>query len=92
MATLNGFKPFGKAEIEMRKVDPSQLKIGQKYVYRENYQNLLETLPNLFGKFAITGGISDLGAYFVFGPDKDGVPSMACYIPPFIEQHGAELI
>lgn len=90
--TIDGQMPFVRATIELRKVDPHQLKIGQKFVYRENYQSLLENLTGLFGKFAISSGVSELGAYFVFGKDKDGFRAMACYIPPIIEQHNADLV
>lgn len=95
MTTLNAKRPFrntGAENIEIRKIDPNQLKIGQRFVYRENYQNLLENLPNLFGKWVISTGLSDLGAYFAFGSDRDGMESLACYIPPIVEQHGPDLV
>lgn len=90
--TFDGQKPFSDVSVELRKVDPRHLKIGQKFIYRENYQSLLESLTGLFGRFAIPSGISELGAYFVFGEDKDGVSALACYLPPIIEQHEAHLV
>ena len=38
--TLSGALPFSKAKIEMLKLDPQQLQIGQKFVYPENYIQL----------------------------------------------------
>lgn len=68
LKTLDGQQPFPEANIQMVKLDPRHLKIGQKFAYRENYQSLLEGIPNLFHEYLATpGGLSDLGAYFVFG-------------------------
>ena len=87
--TLDGRMPFPRAQLQMVKVDPRQLKIGQRFVYRENYQRLLEELPDIFHRYAMAGGgLSDLGACFVFGFDEDGKYSLACYLPPLIEDHG----
>ncbi len=91
--TLNGLEPFKNAEIKMGRIGPRHLKIGQKFAYRENYQKLMEDVPNIFERFCVgCGGLADLAAYFVFGDDENGVPSLACYIPPFVEQHGENLI
>lgn len=87
--TLDGQMPFINSGIEMIVVNPHQLKIGQKFVYRENYQGMLENLNGLFQDFlGEWGGLGNLGAYFVFGLNGDGNYSMACYIPPIIEVHG----
>lgn len=86
------FRPFHGARFQFCKVDPRYLKIGQRFVYRENYQELLEKLPTLFSKFAIAAGIVDLGAYFIFGTDMDGGPALACYLPPLIEKHDSDLV
>lgn len=86
--TLDGQLPFKDAEIEQIMAHPPQLKIGQRFVYRENYQNLLENMSNLFK--GIFGGWSQFGnweACFVFGTNGDGNYSMACYLPPIIEVH-----
>lgn len=90
--TLDKQSPFEKFTIELSKLDPKQLKIGQKFVYRENYQSLLENLSGLFGRFAIPCGVADLGAYFIFGKDMDGLSAMACYTPPIIELHKSDLV
>ena len=66
--TLDGRYPFTETSISMTRMDPRNLKIGQKFVYRENYLGLLEEVPDIFQRFAVTpGGLGDLGAYFVFG-------------------------
>lgn len=93
MKTLDNRPVFPDAAIQMVKIDPHHLKIGQKFVYRENYQKILEEVPDIFNHFLISaGGLGDLGAYFIFGFDENNSYSMACYTPPFIERHGSNLI
>jgi hypothetical protein len=89
--TMDGRLVYDNAEIEMFKIDPRQLKIGQKFAYRENYTQLLEEVTDTFGKFFIPGGISELGAYFIFGLDQTGEYSMSFYVPPILERHGNEI-
>lgn len=91
--TLDGRQPFGMANIQLVKLDPRQVKIGQKFVYRENYQAILEGIPNLFRNYLATnGGLSDFGAYFVFGLNGTGDPALACYLPPLVERHNSGLV
>ena len=85
--TMSGEAPFRRAEFELMSMNPSHLLVGQKLAYRENYQNLLENVPSFFGRFAIPPGITQLGAYFIFGEDRDGLTSLACYLPPIVERH-----
>lgn len=90
--TLGGHYPFANAEFQPCKIDPRTLKVGQKFVYREIYQSLLEELPAILSEFAISSEFCDLDAHFFFGADYDGTESMAFYIPPIIEQQGADLV
>ncbi len=92
MKTLGGVPAFENADFQLCKIDPQHLKIGQRFVYRENYQNLLESLPALLGKFVLSSGIGDLGSYFIFGEDMRGIQALACYMPPIIEQHGSDFV
>lgn len=85
--TINGELPFRNAKFELSHINPGHCSVGQMFVYRENYQHLLEKLSSLFGTFAIPAGITQLGAYFVFGEDRNGTVAMACYLPPIIERH-----
>ena len=92
MRTLDGQHPFREARLQICRIDPNHVKIGQRFAYRENYQMLLEEVPGLFGAFAIASGLNDLGAYFAFGTDEDDLPALACYLPPLVEQHGGDLV
>ena len=91
--TLDKRMPFTGINLKMVRIDPHHVKIGQKFVYREKYQNLMENIPNLFNQFLVSpGGLSGLGAFFVFGYNGNGAYSLACYLPPIIEKHGSDLL
>ncbi|MEK7560142.1 MAG: hypothetical protein AAB522_02490 [Patescibacteria group bacterium] len=90
--TFDGQRPFTNSKMYLGRIDARQLKIGQKFVYREKYQGLLENLPQIIKKFAIADGLCDLGAYLFFGIDTEGKYAMAFYIPPMIEQHNSEFV
>lgn len=91
--TTNGNLPYQNASIRIIKIDPQQLQVGQRYVFREKYQNLIESLPLIFSDFAMnTEGIGNLGAYFAQGNTRAGEEVLGCYLPPIIERHGSDLI
>lgn len=91
--TFDGQTPFSNICIQMVRIDPRHLKIGQRFVYRENYQKLLEEVPDTFRQFMVTaGGLGDLGAYFVFGLNGDDRYSMACYLPPIVEKQTSDMV
>lgn len=91
--TVDGRFPYAAARITMVKMDPRHLKVGQKYVYRENYQKMMENIPNIFHRFlAVNGGLGDLGAYFIFGVNGSNEYALACYLPPFVEMQGTDFV
>ncbi len=95
--TLDDQLPFAEATFGICYVDPRELKLGQRFVYRENYVALLEELPNLFvNAFAVTSSITSMGAFSVFGCDAAGEPAISFYLPPIVEKHrlktGEELV
>lgn len=90
--TLDGRKPFERASFRMMRVDPAGLFLGQRFVYRENYQGIMENVLDLFERFLLApGGLGNIGAYFVFGFDECDTFALACYLPPLMEQHGSHL-
>lgn len=92
LKTMNGHMPFVRGSIKLAKFDPKTLKVGQKYAYRENLTGVLEGLPRYFENFLIPSGICELGAWFIFGEDWQGEPSLSCYLPPIIERHGKHFV
>ncbi|OGF62804.1 hypothetical protein A2662_02750 [Candidatus Giovannonibacteria bacterium RIFCSPHIGHO2_01_FULL_45_33] len=92
MRTMNGHYPFSEAQISLRKFDPNGLKVGQKFAYEENLSGVLKELPSFFRNYMIPSGISELGAWFVFGRDLEDVPAFSCYLPPIVERHGKNFV
>jgi hypothetical protein len=89
--TLDGQRPFKNASLEIRTLDPGDLKIGQRFVYRENYTALLEGFSDIFKSFMLPG-LTGLGSMLVFGYDASRTYSLAFYLPPIIEAHGPDLV
>lgn len=86
--TMDGQKPFESATFEMQKMGIRQLRIGQRFAYRENYVKLLENISDILCRnHAINSGMLELGAYIVFGEDVRGKKVIAFYLPPIIEMH-----
>jgi len=94
MKTLDGqHHPFEKSDFQLVQIDPSHLKSGQCFVYKEVYTSIIEDLPRMFTKnYAQPQGVNQLGAFMIFGWDAEKNYSLAYYMPPIIEQHGNELI
>jgi|SRR3989338_4558157 len=92
MKTMNGHRPFLNSKISLTQYFPKNLKVGQKYAYAENLTSVLSGLPAFFDNFMIPSGVSELGCWFLFGKDIDGISAMACYMPPIVERHGKKLV
>ncbi len=84
--TMNGHNPFAGADIRCTKAIPENLKIGQKFVYREKLTEIIDT-KKYFKHLAMPTGVSELGAWFICGTDENGRPALSCYMPPIIERH-----
>lgn len=80
-------KVYEKCSFRLIRMDPSQLYLGQRYVYRKKYTAIIENFHDLFNGFSVTRGISKLTALIILGKDAGGVRSLAHYIPPIIESH-----
>ncbi len=85
-------KVYEKCPIRLVRIDPNQLYLGQRYVYRKKYTSIMENFKDLFISFSITRGISKLTALIVLGKDKDEAPSLAHYLPPIIEMHANKTV
>lgn len=92
--TMSGHKAFPRGHVHMLNLDPRQLRVGQKFVYRETYQKIMEDVPNIFKAFLVSNGdgLGNLGPYFAFGTTAQNEYAMACYIPPVVEKHGLDMV
>lgn len=86
--------PYRQANIRLAKIDPNLLTIGQRYLYEEKCSRALHRTFAELQKFTTgSSGLSDFGAYFVFGTSVNAsTPCMAIYLPPIIEIHNSNLI
>lgn len=75
-------------------LDPQLLKIGQRFVYRDKYQAIIENISSIFGDYqiAITKGINNLGAYFIMGGTCNHKIGLAVYLPIIVEKHQNNLV
>lgn len=90
--TGNGRFPFEESHFRLIGLRPTELRIGQRFVYREKYQQLMEGVADIFRDFMVTaGGIADLGPFTIVGLDEDNDCCLAYYLPPLIEKHGDAL-
>jgi hypothetical protein len=79
-------RPYADCEITTMTVDPDDLQIGQTFIQREKYRQILEGLNgNLDGHFCVPRGIAKRGPFIVFGSTNDGTPAIAHYLPPIVE-------
>lgn len=85
-------KVYEKCSLHLVRMDPSQLYLGQRYVYRKKYTAIIENFRDLFNGFSVTRGISKLTALIVLGRDADGTYALAHYIPPIIESHERKVV
>lgn len=89
VGTLGSFeeKIYQKSEIQLRSIDPRILNIGQKFVYRGNYQAIVENFENIFQHFCVPYGFSKLTPYIILGHNQDSDLALAQYLPPIVEIH-----
>lgn len=78
---------YENARMFLSMVDPSRVRLGQRYVYRSRYMSIVECLPNLFQQFSLVPGFSRIPMSVMFGEDADGRPVIGNYLPPIVEVH-----
>lgn len=83
----NGAKPYESCEIEVAKVDPRVVWIGQTFIHRPKYTALAENFPNVFSGFSINPGFGEIGPKIVLGQTREGKWAIANYLPPITEAH-----
>lgn len=80
-------RPYAKCPFRILQLDPEDLLVGQTFVQRKKYQFLLEKFSGLFGTdFCTDKTLSQCGPLIVFGPDAQGTPCVAFYLPPIVEE------
>lgn len=79
-------KPYADCEIILARMDPHDLVVGQTFVQRSKYQDLLENFGDLLDSdFCVTRGTAKCNALMVFAKTDNGEEVVAHYVPPIIE-------
>lgn len=84
-------KVYKDCKVHFRMTDSSSLVLGQKFVYRKNYNSIVENLRDLFKGFGVARGYTRLFAGLILGT-LNGQQVLGHFLPPIIEIHGATLI
>lgn len=85
-------KPYRNSNFSLSRMDPHRLRLGQKFVYRPKYINILEKFDEVFRGFTLPRGISKLTPQIVIGRDNTGQVALAHYICPIFEEHDGEMV
>lgn len=83
--------PYKDCDIVTVRMDPNSLQIGQTFIQRDKYRSFLENFQDIFKNFCVTKGIAKCTALIAFGETAKGVPSVAHYIPPIVEENDGQL-
>ncbi len=87
--------PYQEAKIEVSKIDPSIVKLGQRFLSKSKLHKMIsqeeDSCLNVLKEY-ITQGISKIPPILVYGEDIHKNPRIAIYIPPLIEVHGKDTI
>jgi hypothetical protein len=78
--------PYAGCRIDRYRLDPYMSKVGQTFVERAKINALHESFNDVFKGHDVPSGIAKKGAYIVRGFDALGMPVVAHYLPPIIEQ------
>lgn len=88
----DGARPYAGCEIELARMDPQVVQVGQTFVERAKYRRLLENFSTFFKGFCGARGIAKRTAAVVLGRTADGSYAAAHYLPPIVEQNGDRLL
>ncbi len=83
--------PFKGCKVDLSCTDPHHTKIGQTFVQRSKYQDLLENFPAIFQGFCLARGFSKYTAKIILGKTLCGKLAVAHYLPPIHEDHRSEI-
>ncbi|MDA2936332.1 hypothetical protein MYX06_03890 [Patescibacteria group bacterium AH-259-L05] len=85
-------KIYAHAKIYQRRTDLDTLSLGQKFIYRDHYTAIMESMCDLFYGFTTSRGISNWTPHVIIGIDSDNQYVLAHYVPPIIELHDNKFI
>ncbi|MBI2033574.1 MAG: hypothetical protein HYT13_00530 [Candidatus Liptonbacteria bacterium] len=84
-------KPYEHSVIITARMDPCSLAVGQTFIQRDKYRDFLENFQDVLSSFCVTKGIAKCTALIIFGQTGNGVPAIAHYLPPIVEENAGTL-
>jgi len=88
LAGGNKMRVYEGCKIHLISTSPNAVLIGQRFIERRKYRELLENFNSKFEQFAVTAGLANLNAMLVLGRLKDGTYAVAQYLPAIVEMNG----
>ena len=85
-------KPYKKSKIDIYRVQPKGIQIGQTFALTQKTNRLLTNVLNIFNEFHVSHGYSKMEPVIIYGKDKEDYPAIAFYIPPIIENHNGNAV
>lgn len=83
-------KPYSGCAIELVRMDPNDLLVGQTFVERMKLQRILEHFTDMWSEFCVTRGIAKRTAGIVFGKTAQEESVIAHYLPPIVEENNGQ--
>ena len=83
-------KPYSGCKIELVRMDPNSLLVGQTFVERDKLQRILEHFTDMWSEFCVTRGIAKRTAWIVFGQTAQEESVIAHYLPPIVEENNGQ--
>lgn len=85
-------KVYARCPIHLEQIEPSQLRVGQRFVYRKKYTAIMENFRHMFKDFSVSRGIARLTPMIVLGRGRSNTLCLAHYLPPIVEAHSNQRI
>ncbi len=79
-------KPYENSPIDLYRIQPRGLHVGQTFVYQGKINTILSNLGLRFRGYSNLG-VSEMMPSVVFGRDNKGEKVLALYVPPIVEHH-----
>ena len=79
-------KPYANSEIDVYRIQPRGLHVGQTFVYQGKINTILSNSGLRFQGYTSLG-VSEMMPSIIFGKDHEDEKVLALYVPPIVEHH-----
>ncbi len=82
-------KLYKDCQVEVVRMDPRQLSVGQRFVQRDKCQRLAVEFQKIFAGYYVEASAGDFLPLIIRGKSVQGVAVIAHYMPPIVEDNGS---